>query len=231
MANVVVLISGSGSNLQALIDAGIPIKHVISSSADAYGLQRAAKADIETSVHALKQYYKGIPKEDKEARTTARNKFDDDLALKIIDLKADMVVCAGWMLILSPHCLKPLAKADVKIINLHPALPGMFAGTHAIERSFEAGQKGEVEKGGCMIHYVIEEVDMGKTILVSEIDVIKGETVEKWEERIHAAEHKAIVKGTQIVLEEINKNKAESAPHESENEVEKATEELKKLSV
>lgn len=203
VARIVVLISGSGTNLQALIDnvASFPaeIVHVISSSATAYGLTRASNANIPTSVHSLKTYYTDIPKEDKSKRQIARNKFDSDLASKIEQLKPDIVVCAGWMLILSPSFLQPMSKI-CDVINLHPALPGCFAGTHAIERSWEAGQKGEITNGGCMVHYVIEEVDGGKPIIVETVDVRKEESCDDWEARIHAKEHKAIVAGTKVVL-------------------------------
>lgn len=206
--SILVLISGNGTNLQALIDncksGKIPgkITHVISSSAKAYGLERASKANIPTTVHRLYTYYKGISKEDKENRIKARAKFDRDLATLILDKlgKPDLIVCAGWMLILSSEFLKPMEAANVPIIDLHPALPGAFEGTHAIERSWDAGQKGLVNKGGCMIHYVIEQVDRGQPLIVKEIPVIKGETVEDFEARIHAQEHVAIVEGTIKVL-------------------------------
>ncbi len=206
--SILVLISGNGTNLQALIDncksGKIPgkITHVISSSAKAYGLERASKANIPTTVHILYTYYKGISKDDKENRIKARAKFDRDLATLILDKlgKPDLIVCAGWMLILSSEFLKPMEAANVPIINLHPALPGAFEGTHAIERSWDAGQKGLVNKGGCMIHYVIEQVDRGQPLIVKEIPVIKGETVDDFEARIHAQEHVAIVEGTIKVL-------------------------------
>ncbi|QPG73309.1 hypothetical protein FOA43_000619 [Brettanomyces nanus] len=206
--SIIVLISGSGTNLQALIDNCESgriqghITHVISSSAKAYGLERAAKAHIPTTVHRLKEYYQNISKEDKEGRACARGRFNKDLGDLILSRlgKPSLIVCAGWMLILSNEFLKPMSEADVPIINLHPALPGAFEGTHAIERSWEAGQQGKVTKGGCMIHYVIQEVDKGEPLIVKEIPVIKGETVDDYETRIHSKEHAAIVEGTVKVL-------------------------------
>ena len=117
--------------------------------------------------------------------------------------KPDLIVCAGWMLILSPTVLTPLAKAGISIINLHPALPGAFDGTHAIDRAWKAGQDGEISKGGVMIHKVIAEVDRGEPVLVKELDLIKGETLEQYEDRVHKVEHEAIVEGTNIVLKEL----------------------------
>lgn len=206
-SKIVVFISGSGTNLQAIIDncaSGVIPGHivrVISSSAKAYGLQRAAKAGIPTTVHALKTYYSGIPKEDTVKRKEARAQFDKDLAQLVLKENPDIVVCAGWMLILSKEFLKPIDQAHIPAINLHPALPGAFEGTHAIERSWEAGQKGEVDEGGCMIHYVTEELDRGEPIVVSKIPVVKGESVDDWEARIHGLEHAAIVEGTRKVLQ------------------------------
>lgn len=201
--SILVLISGSGSNLQALIDAKLPIKHVISSSSTAYGLERASKADIPTTVHSLQKYYGDLPKTAKEERKAARAQFNKDLATKVLELKPDLVVCAGWMLILAPSFLDPLAKADVSIINLHPALPGAFPGINAIDRAWEAGQNGELTKAGVMIHYVIAAVDEGEPLIVKEIELRKDETLEKYTERVHGVEHIAIVEGTKKALKEI----------------------------
>lgn len=205
MSNILVLISGSGTNLQALIDAcasgKIPgkISKVISSSSKAYGLTRAQKADIPTYVHDLQgKYYKGISKENKEERKAAREKFNEELAQYILlpENKPDLIVCAGWMLILSPTFLAPLKEKSVPIINLHPALPGAFAGIHAIERAWKAGQEGTVTKAGVMIHEVIAEVDEGEPLVVKEIELKKDESLEDYEARVHAIEHVAIVEGT-----------------------------------
>lgn len=232
MPNITVLISGSGSNLQALLDAekdGVlkgKITQVISSSESAYGLERAQKAKVATKTHVLKNYYKGTTKEDKEIRQQKRELFNTDLANLLIYgnteakkdesyIKPDLIVCAGWMLILSPAVLAPLEKAGISIINLHPALPGAFDGTHAIDRAWKAGQDGEITKAGVMIHKVIAEVDRGAPVLVKELDLKKEETLEEYEERVHATEHVAIVEGTNIVLGEL--------------EVEKLAEEVKAL--
>lgn len=220
--NITVLISGSGTNLQALIDAqsegklpnGV-ITQVISSSSTAYGLTRAEKSKIPTKVHALKDYYKGIPKEKTDERKAKREQFNVDLANLLIYgsvdkskedaeyKKPDLIVCAGWMLILAPSVLKPLEEAGITIINLHPALPGAFDGTHAIDRCWKAGQDGEITEGGVMIHKVIAEVDRGEPILVKKLDLKKGETLEEYEERVHKVEHVAIVEGTNKILEEL----------------------------
>ncbi|RKP32319.1 phosphoribosylglycinamide formyltransferase [Metschnikowia bicuspidata] len=217
---ITVLISGSGSNLLALLDAqslGLlkgTITQVISSNESAYGLQRAAAAGVPTKTHVLRKYYKGTTKDQKDARAARREHFNKDLANLLIHgnvagtpdnayTKPDLVVCAGWMLILSPTLLVPLEKSCMSIINLHPALPGAFDGTHAIDRAWQAGKDGLITKGGVMIHHVIAEVDRGEPVLVKEIDLRNEETLEQYEERVHAVEHKAIVEGTNIVLSEL----------------------------
>lgn len=220
MTPITVLISGSGSNLQALIDAqtqGIlkgTITQVISSNAAAYGVKRAESAQIPYKCHQLKTYYKGIPKEDTETRKKRRNQFNIDLSNLLIHGNIEgqkdpnyqpplLIVCAGWMLILSADVLEPIERAGITIINLHPALPGAFDGTHAIERAWKAGQAGEITEAGIMIHKVICEVDRGEPILVKKLDIIKGELVEDYETRVHDLEHKAIVEGTNITLQNL----------------------------
>ncbi|KAH3900313.1 probable Phosphoribosylglycinamide formyltransferase [Saccharomycodes ludwigii] len=208
---VTVLISGSGSNLQALIDAihngpldhnRVVINKVISSSKKAYGLTRAADNNIPTSIHALYNYTKNIPKEDKKSRADARKLYEKDLASLILQDKPDLIVCAGWLLILGPTFLSQIDQ-QVPIINLHPALPGAFDGTvHAIEMAWNKCQ--ELKKpfiAGCMVHYVIEDVDKGKPILVKKLTIVPGkETLEDYETRVHSAEHIAIVEATAQVL-------------------------------
>ncbi|ANB12422.1 phosphoribosylglycinamide formyltransferase [Sugiyamaella lignohabitans] len=207
---ILVLISGSGTNLQALIDACAAgkidgeIVKVVSSSPDAYGLTRASNSSIPTHVHDLQgQYYKNIPKEDKKARKQARDKFNLDLAEYIVrpENKPDLIVCAGWMLILSRDFLLELEKHKVPIINLHPALPGAFAGINAIERAWQAGQNGEISTAGVMIHKVITEVDEGEPLVVKEFPLIRTESLEQYTDRVHSVEHIAIVEGTQKALQ------------------------------
>ncbi|CAR24741.1 phosphoribosylglycinamide formyltransferase [Lachancea thermotolerans CBS 6340] len=206
-ARIVVLISGSGSNLQALIDAKArgalsgDIVRVISSSKKAYGLERSSKHGIPTRVHSLYPYTKGIAKEDKSGRADARKNFEIDLASVVLEDKPDLIVCAGWLLILGSEFLKRVN--GVPIINLHPALPGAFDGTtHAIEMAWKKCQdEGAPLIAGCMVHFVIEEVDRGEPVVIKELQLMPGEeSLEKYEERVHAAEHVAIVEAVQKVL-------------------------------
>ena len=125
---LVVLISGEGTNLQALIDAqgsgyqGRIIK-VISNRQKAGGLARAEKANIATGYHNLQKY-----KKEHSDEQEARKLYDRDLAQTILESHPSLVVCAGWIHILSPAFLEPLSSAGIPMINLHPALPGQFNG-------------------------------------------------------------------------------------------------------
>ncbi|KAF2624799.1 phosphoribosylglycinamide formyltransferase [Macroventuria anomochaeta] len=207
--NLTVLISGNGSNLQALIDAcgtadlpNAKITHVVSNRKAAYGLQRASKAGIPTTYHNLVAYKKQHP-DTPEGLLEARAQYDADLAQKILALepRSDLIVCAGWMHIVTPHFLNPIAEAGIKIINLHPALPGEFAGAGAIERAHKAGQEEGLTRTGVMIHEVIAEVDAGAAICTREVQLKDGESLEELEERMHAVEHGLIVEGTRRALE------------------------------
>lgn len=128
-----ILISGSGTNLQAVIDkvqAGAlnaQLIRVLSNRKDAYGLERARKASIPTEYHNLVKYKKAHPATP-EGVQAAREEYDAELARLILADQPELVVCLGFMHILSPQFLLPLEKANVRIINLHPALPGAFNG-------------------------------------------------------------------------------------------------------
>jgi formyltetrahydrofolate-dependent phosphoribosylglycinamide formyltransferase len=192
---IVVMISGNGSNLQAIIDAIVSrelnaeIVLVVSNRKNAYGLTRAAKAGIESLYFPLKPY---------KDRGQSREGYDIDLARRINGYKPDLVVLAGWMLILSKQFLDT-SKAPV--INLHPALPGQFAGTHAIERAFEAYQRGEIVETGCMVHVVVPEVDAGPVIAQRIVPIQDDDTLELLETRMHQNEHRLIVQAIRQVLQ------------------------------
>jgi phosphoribosylglycinamide formyltransferase-1 len=190
---LVVLISGSGSNLQAIIDAiaagslDAEIALVVSNRQSAYGLERADAAGIPRLYFPFKPYRDaGQP----------RDRYDADLADQIALHTPDLIVLAGWMHILSPAFLD---RFPGQVINLHPALPGTFPGTGAIRRTYEACQRGEVAHGGCMIHYVIPEVDAGDVIVKEIVPIEPGDTLDRFEQRIHAAEHRIIVEAIRLI--------------------------------
>ena len=172
---ITVLISGSGSNLQAIIDScntpSLPnaqVVRVISDRKDAYGLKRAESAHIPTTYHGILPYKKKYPDPD-AIFVEARQAYDADLASLILADVPDIVVCAGFMRILTTSFLDPLQRAKIPVINLHPSLYGDLIGTHCIERAWEEWERGERRKTGVMVHYVIAEVDMGEAIVQQEV--------------------------------------------------------------
>lgn len=214
---ILVLISGAGTNLQALIDATnsspprlrAKICHVIANLGERArpGLERAQQAGIPTTVRTLKSYKDQVPVRYPD-QVVARQSYDADLAQYILNdiQRPDLIVCAGWMHILAPVFLAPMNAAGIPIINLHPALPGAFNGAHAIERAWKAFQEGSITKTGVMIHYVIEEVDEGEPIVVKEVDILPGDSLDVLEARVHRVEHEAIVEGANIALKTLRKD-------------------------
>ncbi|KAH7342370.1 putative phosphoribosylglycinamide formyltransferase [Rhexocercosporidium sp. MPI-PUGE-AT-0058] len=191
-----VLISGEGSNLQALIDASttimpyLQIVRVISNKAKANGLNRATKASIPTKYHNLisGKYYAAGEK-DPAVKQAAREKYNADLADIVLADSPDIVICAGWMHIVSPAFLDPLAERKVPVINLH-------------RRAYDDYHKGKLENDetGIMIHYVISEVDRGQPIVVRKIKCRTPETLEELNERVHGQEHELILEGTAMAI-------------------------------
>jgi phosphoribosylglycinamide formyltransferase-1 len=181
---LVVLISGSGTNLQAILDAckngtlRAAVAAVVSNKSDAFGLERARRAGVPAVA-------KPRPKEQD------RREYDSELADLVASYKPDWVVLAGWMRVLSSNFL---SRFPNRVMNLHPALSGTFPGTHAIERAFEAFGRGEIRATGVMIHLVPDEgVDSGPVLLQEEVPILANDTLETLEARIHSVEHRLLV--------------------------------------
>ena len=196
LPRLVILISGSGSNLQAILDAVAAGRItagpslVVSNRKNAYGLVRAENAGVPTAYFPFKPY--------REAGKL-REEYDADLAGLIRPYHPDLIILAGWMHILSAAFLNHFPN---KVINLHPALPGQFAGTHAIQRAYEAYQRGEVEHTGCMVHFTIPEVDAGPVIAQAEVPIRPDDTVADLEARMHQTEHQLLVSAIQKVIKQ-----------------------------
>jgi len=193
LSRFVVLISGNGSNLQAIVDAcnlgelDAKVVLVVSNKADAYGLIRAKNAGIET-IYLAKQ------------ENESRRDYDTRLANEVSNKQADYIILAGWMRILSSSFLSSFPN---RVINLHPALPGMFPGTHAIERAHAAYQRGEIDRTGVMVHLVPDEgVDNGPILGLQEIHFLPYESLEQVEARVHDVEHQLLVDTLKKILEE-----------------------------
>jgi formyltetrahydrofolate-dependent phosphoribosylglycinamide formyltransferase len=183
-STLVVLISGSGTNLQAILDACISgdlpaqVAAVISNRPDAYGLERARQAGIPAVV-------KSKPKEQD------RRQYDAQLAELVATYHPDWVILAGWMRLLSSEFLNAFPN---RVVNLHPALPGTFPGTHAIERAYKAWRQGQITHTGVMVHLVPDEgVDDGPLLAQEIVPFNSGDTLEGIETRIHATEHRLLV--------------------------------------
>ena len=194
---VVVLVSGNGSNLQALMNANLELRIVlvVSNRKAAFALERANAADIATLYAPLKPYTDA---------GRSRAEYDADLAQKINLLEPDLVLLAGWMHVFSPTFLE---RVGVPVINLHPALPGQFAGAHAIEDAYSAWLEGKITESGCMVHHVIPQLDAGEPIATRVVPFQTGDTLEIFAERLHAAEHELIVEATQKILKRIVRSK------------------------
>ncbi len=194
LPRVVIMISGSGTNLQALLDemqaghlAAQPVL-VVSNKKEAYGLTRAAQAGVPTLYFPLTPFRR---------EQDSRAAYDRALAAQIQSYQPDLIVLAGWMRILTPHFLDQFPG---QVINLHPALPGQFAGTNAIERAFAAFQAGEITHSGCMVHYVIPEVDAGPVLAQATIPLYTTDTLADFATRMHTAEHELIVEATKKAI-------------------------------
>lgn len=197
-ARLAVFISGSGTNLQALLDAiavgtlAAEPAVVVSNRRAAFGLQRAERAGIPTLYFPLKLYTE---------RGLSRECYDRDLARLVTAYQPDLVVLAGWMHVLSPAFLDAFPG---RVINLHPALPGTFAGAAAIERAYEAFRRGEISHSGCMVHYAVPEVDAGPLLAQIVVPIEPNDTLASFEARIHAAEHRLIVTAVRLALEALD---------------------------
>jgi phosphoribosylglycinamide formyltransferase 1 len=184
MKRLVILISGNGSNLQSILDAcasgelSASVVCVISNKADAYGLIRAQNAGVE-SIH--------LPKFIDETR----QQYDARLADYISTKLPDYIILAGWMRLLSSNLLSVFPN---RVINLHPALPGAFPGTHAIQRAYAAYKNGEINHTGIMVHLVPDEgVDNGPVLATEIVPIYKDDTLESLETRVHQTERRVLV--------------------------------------
>lgn len=196
MNYLAVLVSGYGSNLQAIIDAieageleDTCVSVVVSNHKNAYALERAKAHGIPTIYHPLQPY--------RQAGRT-REEYDADLAKALCEYPVDLVIMAGWMHVFSMAFLRHFRG---RVLNLHPALPGAFPGTHAIEEAYAAFQRGEIDHTGVMVHLVPDEsVDEGPVIVQEEVPIYPTDTLEELEARIHAVEHKLYVRAIAQVL-------------------------------
>jgi phosphoribosylglycinamide formyltransferase 1 len=175
---IVVLLSGSGSNLQAIIDKlhnselnnqHIEIVAVISNKADAYGLQRAQDAGIKNTAIISK----GI---------SSREQYDALLSAEIDQYQPDLIVMAGFMRILTAQFVD---KYPGKMLNIHPSLLPKYPGVNTHQRAIDAGDS----EHGASVHFVTEELDSGATILQAKVPIFNEDSAQDLAERVLTQEH------------------------------------------
>lgn len=185
--NIAVLCSGSGTNLQAIIDnvksGNIParIAFVLSDKQDAFALERAKKAGIETIILNPKDF-------------KTREDFDKEVIKNLKKADVKLVVLAGFMRLLSPYFIKEYKN---RIMNIHPALLPSFKGTHGIKDSLDYG----VKVTGPTVHFVDDKLDNGPIILQRCVEVKDSDTEETLLERVHKEEHKIYPEAVKLFVE------------------------------
>jgi len=185
---IAVLVSGRGSNLQAIIDnieKGLlpaEIAVVISDQADAYSLERARKHNI-PAVHVSAKGYKG-----------KREEYDAVLAAELQKHHVELVCLAGFMRIITPTLIKAFPS---RILNIHPALLPAFPGLHVQKAALEHG----VKFSGCTVHFVDEGMDTGPIIIQSVVPILDNDTEDSLSERILRQEHKIYSRAIQLYAE------------------------------
>ncbi|MGK8803469.1 phosphoribosylglycinamide formyltransferase [Acinetobacter seifertii] len=171
MMKIAVLVSGNGSNLQALIDARLSgqIVGVLSNKADAYALERAQNANIATAVISHKDF-------------PSRADFDEAMHQQLMAWQADVVILAGFMRILTANFVD---KWQGKMLNIHPSLLPAYKGVNTHQRVLNTGDR----LHGCTVHFVTSELDAGQAIAQSAIEVKEHDNVTSLAERVHKLEH------------------------------------------
>jgi phosphoribosylglycinamide formyltransferase-1 len=181
---IAVLVSGEGTNLQAILDSvhgveGIEVAGVVASRPEAKGLQRARQAGVETAVF--------------EARgRDERRERDRALGDWLEGLGADLVVLAGWMEILSAEFIR---RFEGRVLNVHPSLLPSFPGIGAIEQALEHG----VRVTGVTVHFVDEGVDTGPIVLQEPLELAYDREVEEVERAVHSIEHRLLPRAIRLI--------------------------------
>ncbi len=180
-----VLVSGSGTNLQSIIDklhqgpAEIEVAVAISDRPDAYGLKRAEQAGIPAAVIKPEEY-------------AGRREHDLAIAAELERRGVKLVVMAGYMRVMTAALLE---RFPLRVINLHPALLPSFPGAHGIEEALAYG----VRITGVTVHFVDEGTDTGPVILQEAVDIAYNDTVESLAARIHAVEHRLLPQAIELI--------------------------------
>jgi phosphoribosylglycinamide formyltransferase-1 len=178
---VVVLISGRGSNMQALLEAGIPVAAVLSNEPKASGLAIAARHGVATRVIEHRQF-------------PTRDAFDAALAAAIDEFSPRLVVLAGFMRILTPQFV---ARYAGRLLNIHPSLLPSFTGLNVHARAIEAG----VKVHGCTVHFVTADLDHGPIVAQAAVPVLEDDTPDTLSARVLAEEHRILPQAVRWFLD------------------------------
>jgi phosphoribosylglycinamide formyltransferase-1 len=179
--SVVVLISGRGSNLEAILTAGVPVAAVIRNEPGAGGLQFAERRGIPARVVSHRDH-------------ATRDAFDAALAAEIDRFAPKLIVMAGFMRIVTPGFV---ARYSGRLMNIHPSLLPAFPGLETHARALSAG----VKVHGCTVHFVTAELDHGPIILQAAVPVVPGDTPETLAARVLAEEHQVYPRAIRWFLE------------------------------
>ncbi len=182
MKQIVILISGRGSNMQAMVEAGLPVTAVISNRADAAGLVYAAGRGIATAVIGHRGY-------------ATREEFDAALAQAIDGFHPDLLVLAGFMRILSDRFVR---RYQERLLNIHPSLLPAFPGLDTHARALAAG----VKLHGCTVHFATTELDHGPIVIQAAVPVLPGDDEARLAARVLAQEHVIYPRAARWFLEE-----------------------------
>ena len=180
--SVAVLISGRGSNLQALLDAGLPITTVISNEAEAKGLETAAARGVATRIVEHRRF-------------SSREAFDAALACEIDRAAPQLIALAGFMRVLTPGFV---ARYKERLLNIHPSLLPAFSGLRTHERVLAAGAKVH----GCSVHFVTTELDHGPIVIQAAVPVRSEDTAETLAARVLRQEHVIYPRAVRWFLED-----------------------------
>ncbi|EEG77413.1 phosphoribosylglycinamide formyltransferase [Dethiobacter alkaliphilus] len=189
MKRIAVLASGSGSNLQAIMDAierrditNAEVAVVISDRKNAYALERARQKSIPVKHQSSKNYQ-------------SREEYDRDLVTYLTEQQIDLVVLAGFMRLMTPHFV---AAYPNRILNIHPSLLPAFPGAHSVRDALAYG----VKVAGCTVHFVDEGMDTGPIILQEAVPVYDSDTEESLHERIHELEHRLYPRAIELWVQD-----------------------------
>jgi len=173
-----VLVSGAGTNLQALLDAGLPVSGVASNAAGVPALERAERASVPAAVFPLADF-------------TGRESRDDTMAEWLVERGVELVVCAGYMQLLTPGFL-----ARFPCINVHPSLLPAFPGLDAVGQALAAG----AEETGVTVHFLDDGVDTGPVIAQERVAIEPGDTTDTLHARIREIEHRLLPDAVRLYL-------------------------------